>query len=773
MSDATGQRAASEGLGDAPSVAKERPTGETPLAYAFGPFRLDPAERRLLRGNEIVALTPKAFDTLLLLVRNSGHLLQKDELIRMLWPDTFVEEGSLSNNIFLLRKALGEDPAFIETVPRRGYRFVGAVRQFSCPAPGRLEKTPEGGPAELVGVGLQTASPEAQSNAFQGWKRRSVTTVLAAAFVIVVGVIFWIFSERHAVSDSSSHLKVFPLTGSIGGEADPAFSPDGKEVAYIGQDKGQRNFNVYVKLIGAGRPLRLTSNTEQERFPAWSPDGRYIAFLRKAVQGNDVYVVPALGGSERRLTYAAFYDNPASILSSLSWSPDGKLLAIADKPSPKEPISISLVSVEDGKKRKVTWPPADSMGDICPAFSPDGRAVAFIRLRGGLGALYGMDGDVYVQDIAGDVMAKTAPQRLTFDNVEVSGLDWAADGRSIVFSSNRSGSPQLWRMGLEGSKAQPVALGGNAVFPSISRKGGRLAFRQDNLPSNGMTLRTSAFISDLKLSGLAKGLVPARFCPSSQGDISPQFSPDGAKVVFSSRRSGDGELWLCKNDGSSATQLTSLGGFSGSPMWSPDGQQVAFDHMQGGHIDIRIAGVEQGLPLRLTSGNSDCVRPSWSNDGKWIYFSSDATGSWELWKIPSQGGTAVQITRHGGFEARESPDGKFVYYVKELRVGPDGPGIWKIPFGGREETRLLDQGIAGLWAVASRGIYFIVPSSSGGPAVKFFNFTTQRITQIALLPEDTSLDMIDSAFAVSPDAKTILYGQAIPPGNIIIVENFR
>ena len=118
-----------------PAVAKEAPNQETLKLYEFGPFRLDPAERKLLRGNEMVALTPKAFDTLHLLVRNSGHLLEKDELIRMLWPDTFVEEGSLSNNIFLLRKALGEDPAFIETVPRRGYRFVGAVRQFPRAAP--------------------------------------------------------------------------------------------------------------------------------------------------------------------------------------------------------------------------------------------------------------------------------------------------------------------------------------------------------------------------------------------------------------------------------------------------------------------------------------------------------------------------------------------------------------------------------------------------------------------------------------------------------------
>src|ERR1700726_2397209 len=145
MSEETGWRSSPKNLREAPSRAPERrPTGGIPEIYEFGPFRLEPVERKLLRGNEVVALTPKAFDTLHLLVRNSGHLLEKDEIIRALWPDTFVEEGSLSNNIFLLRKALGEDPAFIETVPRRGYRFVGAVVQLPSPPATRAEEAPAG-----------------------------------------------------------------------------------------------------------------------------------------------------------------------------------------------------------------------------------------------------------------------------------------------------------------------------------------------------------------------------------------------------------------------------------------------------------------------------------------------------------------------------------------------------------------------------------------------------------------------------------------------------
>ena len=172
MSNETSQRSASGGHRDSLSAAKETPSQETPRLYEFGPFRLDPTERKLLRGNEIVALTPKAFDTLLLLVRNSGHLLEKDELIATLWPDSFVEEGSLSNNIFLLRRALGEDPVFIETVPRRGYRFVGAVRQFPPAEATHLEKPPEGGAPGILPLLAKARRP---------WRSRTALGIAAVA----------------------------------------------------------------------------------------------------------------------------------------------------------------------------------------------------------------------------------------------------------------------------------------------------------------------------------------------------------------------------------------------------------------------------------------------------------------------------------------------------------------------------------------------------------------------------------------------------------------
>ena len=124
MSEEIGRLSGSKNIREPLLVSTEAAERNKHEIYEFGPFRLEPAEHKLLRGCEVVALTPKVFDMLVMLVRNNGHLLEKDELIRSLWPDSFVEEGNLSNNIFVLRKALGNDHEYIETVPRRGYRFL-------------------------------------------------------------------------------------------------------------------------------------------------------------------------------------------------------------------------------------------------------------------------------------------------------------------------------------------------------------------------------------------------------------------------------------------------------------------------------------------------------------------------------------------------------------------------------------------------------------------------------------------------------------------------
>jgi TolB-like protein/DNA-binding winged helix-turn-helix (wHTH) protein/tetratricopeptide (TPR) repeat protein len=209
MSDEMGQRRGLKDLGDSLSVAGETVNRDTPQIYEFGPFRLEPAERKLLRDSEIVELTPKAFDTLLLLVRNSGRLLGKDELISRVWPQTFVEEGSLSNNIFVLRKALGENPSYIETVPRRGYRFIGAVRQFPPAAPTHPEKPPEVGAPGILPLLAEARRP---------WRSRTALGIAAVALLASLASAGWFYSRTGRSGETIDSLAVLPF---VNANADP------------------------------------------------------------------------------------------------------------------------------------------------------------------------------------------------------------------------------------------------------------------------------------------------------------------------------------------------------------------------------------------------------------------------------------------------------------------------------------------------------------------------------------------------------------------------
>jgi Tol biopolymer transport system component len=253
------------------------------------------------------------------------------------------------------------------------------------------------------------------------------------------------------------------------------------------------------------------------------------------------------------------------------------------------------------------------------------------------------------------------------------------------------------------------------------------------------------------------------------GNDSPQYSPDGRRIVFASDRSGSTEIWVCESDGSNPLQLTSFGGpLAGTPRWSPDGRQIAFDARPGGRAAIYVVSVQGGRPRRLTTGASNDVTPSWSRDGKWIYFASDRTGSWQAWRMPAEGGQAVQVTKKGGLAAFESPDGKTLYYAK----GQNAPGLWKLPVQGGEETPVLEQLGAGYWdywAVMEDGIYFY---DAGTKAFEFFSFATRKITRIAK-PEKEPFRH-NAGFSVSPDGRWILCSQIDQDmSNIMLVENFR
>jgi Tol biopolymer transport system component len=374
-----------------------------------------------------------------------------------------------------------------------------------------------------------------------------------------------------------------------------------------------------------------------------------------------------------------------------------------------------------------------------PTFSSSTKMIAYVAGAGFLAQ------DIYVVPATGG-----QPRRITFDQRFIHGLAWTADGKEIVFSSNRGGLWRLWRIPVSGGTPEPLSGGGDeAHFPTISTKGDRLAYVHSRADSN--LWRTPG------PGWKGRRPSPSKLIASSREDFDGAFSPDNKRIAFASDRSGSFEIWVSNSDGTNQVQLTSLNGAdAGSPAWSPDSKTIAFDVRLEGHGDIFAISAEGGSPRRLTNEPFENNVPTWSRDGELIYFSSQRSGSWQIWKMPAGGGTAIQVTKNGGFSAQESPDGKNLYvWLQSGNIWETG-AIWKMPTQSGEAVRIL-RGVQNFnwWRVVANGIYFVDESST--PArINFFDFATQRSKEF------TSVDLGYQApgpknMDISPDEKWILF----------------
>ena len=471
-------------------------------------------------------------------------------------------------------------------------------------------------------------------------------------------------------------------------------------------------------MIGAGRPLRLTTSSARDHYPAWSPDGKWTAFLRDVEQGtrSTLIILPALGGGER---IVAEIENVGVELDG--WFPDGRGLLVSIKQE-----RLFLVSSQTGERRRVTHCGScfNGSGTSYGSISPDGQTLAyFSRETAAPAGAFG--GDIYVMALTPDFMPAGLPTRRTRDLKVVRSIAWMADSREVVFSASSGGSRGLWRMAAFGSgDPTRVPMAESVGTVAISPRAKRLIYEQ-TVPADTNVWR---------LELLTPALPSKPWIVSTRIDTSARYSPDGTKIAFGSNRSGTMEIWVCGADGTAAVQVTDKG----------------------------VVSSDGGAVRQLTQDqNRHSSRPSWSRDGKWIYFSSETgTGRQEVWKISAAGGTAQQITRNGGTDPVES-DGKILYYLSGksvTRAEPDGTG----------EVHLFEPGQAPTFFPVRNGLYSATIPPHGG--LQFFSFETRRA---AWLMRSDKLQW--SWIGVSPDGKSLLYAQrdGQPGSDLMLVENFR
>ena len=711
--------------------------------YDFAGFRLDAQNRLLWREGKTVSLTLKEFEVLLFLVENAERVVEKEDLLETIWGDTFVEEATLARNISRLRKKLeaaGNSETIIETLPKRGYRLLPDVTRVEVPQTAllaeeetiqqiRIEETMTISDVGFPITDFEAAKPDARQLNPKSEIRSPKMLGLAfgALAIAIIGFLAYQLYFRKPEPKNVLPAKVVPFSGSTGNEDMPAFSPDGRQMAFAWNGGEGEQLDVYVKLIGAGEPVRLTNSAEDEVYPVFSPDSRQIAFVRSLPEGDEVILIPAMGGAERRIS------SLNSRQTSVSFSPDGQNLAVVESGSNNQERGIFLVNINTGERRKLTAPTGFA-ADTTPRFSPGGANLAFLR------SFDDLKQEIFVVPVTGG-----EARQLTFDNTGIRSLAWSADGEKIFFVSFRSTEqPNLWQIIAAGGEPALIATGSkNMTNIAVSPDGKTVAFAEAARDEN---------IWQMKL-----GESWRKFAASARPDHSPHVSPDGKRVVFASDRTGHQEIWIADADGKNQRQLTYSSGNAGSPRFSPDGNFVAYDSQSGTANDIFIISSEGGAPRRLTdSPDSRNVLPSWSADGQFVYFRSNRSGDFNLWKMPVNGGAAIQITKQGAFESFASPDGKEIYYTKGRGIA----GLWLGAAEGSDESPVPELAEAGYWRswnVTTKGIYFVARSSAPPYRIMFYDFANKQSREIAQT-EKAPL-WIFSSLSVSEDGKTIFYAQ--------------
>ncbi len=553
-------------------------------------------------------------------------------------------------------------------------------------------------------------------------------------------------------------MRVVPLTAMNGSEYGGAFSPDGRQVTFAWDGEQQNNFDIYVKLVGSPELRRLTTDPGIDLAGVWSPDGRQIAYARAGPPFTgtwQVRVMSSLGGADRKIS-----DFPTWL--GAVWSPDGRYLAAgrAGPPDAAHPTNgIYLIPVEGGEPRAITRPRAPGV-DQSPAFSPDGHRLAYASCQDEWRGYC----HVQVVDLDAAFAAVGTPRQLSgLLPMGRSNIAWSRDATFVIFNAEEVQLNYLWRVGVDGEHPPEriETAGVNALFPTISLTGERLAF--------------SRVTHDRDIYRFQPGQAVQPVARSSVADSNPQFSPDGRRIAFCSLRSGDAmHVWVANADGSSPEQLThGPGSYQCLPSWSPDGRRIAFES-GGEHAHIWTVDSEGGTPQQITNDPGDQMDPTWSRDGEWIYFSWSRTDDRDIWRTRVRTGSKERVTRGGGFVARESADGGMLLYISKA---VDSPLVAQ-PLAGGAPHRVIACVGGTAFSVTPAGVFYIPCSRNPqtpdpDPLVHVLDPATGKDREVGRL-EKLEWDNLPTGFAVSADGGTILYERLIRhESDLMMIEHFK
>jgi Tol biopolymer transport system component/DNA-binding winged helix-turn-helix (wHTH) protein len=635
--------------------------------YEFGAFRLDTAERVLWRGEELIVLPPKVFDTLWMLIKEEGRIVSKSELMEAIWTDAFVEESNVSQNIYTLRRALGVDGQgrqFIETVPRRGYRFAVPVRLLDEASNNRENDSQAPAPPQANPLPLPDQAPPPSDQTGKEIRPRSALRYgLFAGLGIVVlaslGFGVYQFVNRRGEKEQiapKEQVRFQRLTDS--GDVDhPAISPDGELLAYVRYEEEQGS--VWIKQIATSGAFQiLPPSREGYRSLAFSPDGQYLYF-RSQVNPGVIYQTATFGGVPKKIT--------ENVWSGFSVSPDGKQLAFIRRDAARGAHSLVLADIDGGAERELSVRRSpQGYGAGAPGWFPDGSKLIAISEQPNL-----MTVDLSTGEERELMSTREERESRTSRWRAIHQALWAPNGRQLIFSARaiEETTPQLWMLAYPDGDLRRLTNDLEGYFwISLSRDGRKLVTRQQRML---MHLWLAPDGEAPKARQLTFGQ------RSFEGYNGLAWTPDG-RIVFSAFTNNVTDIYSMNPDGSDRVQLTAnAGGDNIHPAVSGDGRHIVFTSDRSGSMQIWRMDIDGRNQKQLTFGGgqkndeqTDSAQyPALSPDGREVFFIKSGAGPGAIWKVSIEGGTPVPVSRLTGASAAAaegflsiSPDGKWLAY---------------------------------------------------------------------------------------------------------------
>ncbi len=615
--------------------------------FEFGPFTIDTVNRQLLRDGEIVPLKAKAVDTLLLLIENNGDIVEKDDLMQALWPDSFVEEANLTQNIYTLRKALGGD--YIETIPRRGYRFTVQVKEGGNGAdvivikektrtsvsyevdtdePPAIRALPD----EFIDVTPARRQLQATPT---NTARRWFGIAIALAVIVIAGVAVFLWLRNRSLPFESVKLTKFTTTGKA---VKVGISPDGKYVAYVLSESGLQS--VWLRQMATGKELPIVPAERTDIYGVtFSRDGQYVFYVSQTQNHLGVlYQVSSLGGQPDKLIEDV--DSPVTL------SPDGQRMAfIRFRPGAASIVVANTNGSDDHIVTSTQTTDAVRIGPngvLPPSWSPDGEMII---------CPVSINRSQWDQAIYAYRLKDGSFKPLTENHWPAVGrIEWSPDGHGIfatIIESYSRSEQQIWYI--------PYPTGTpRRITNDLSD------YRDFGVTADASTLITiqSEKKANIWLARADDLDHPTQLTATSYDGLNGMsWTPDD-KLVYTSQIAGEQNIWITDPNHGEPKQLTSHAGFNEQPLVSPDGRYIVLLSNRNGQQHLWRMDVDGKNPVELSRGKD--AQATFTADGQSIIFGSlNAQGS-NLFRLNINGGEPQRITDRITFDPNVSPDGKIL-----------------------------------------------------------------------------------------------------------------